>query len=155
MPCYEVLEYLRTCGRRPCFISFTLNRISSKDCSTTPYELSKERDPQLNYFKVWCLAKVKISDFRIRKISSKTFDAMFVGYGVDNNVSRFLVMNSQVSEIVRNTIIEAKDVVYFKNIFPLKSIACPTHFVPLIVDFSSRSVLSPVEEPGRSKRRMI
>jgi len=40
---------------------YILNRIPYKDCDKTPYELWKQREPLLKYFKVWgCLAKVNI-----------------------------------------------------------------------------------------------
>ena len=36
-------------------------------------------------------------------------------------LNRFLAVNSEINLISNNTIIEARDVVYFENIFPLKS----------------------------------
>lgn len=78
---------------------------------------------------------------------------MIIAYAIDNNVGRFLVINLEVSDIGRNTIIEARDVVYFENIFPLKSVICATPSVPLTFDSSSRSI--PVEEPRRNKRGRV
>lgn len=113
------------------------------------YELQK-RTPQLDYFKVWAyLAKIKIIDPRTRKISSKILDTVFVGYALDINVERFLVINSKVSEIARNDIIEVKDIVYFENIFPLKAVVYPIPFVPLTSYSSSRPDPTFVEEPRR------
>ena len=102
-----------------------------------------------------CLAKVKIPDPRTRKIGSKTLDAVFVGYALDSNAGRFLVINSEVSEITRNTIIEARDAVYFENVFPLRSSISSTPSVPLISSTSSGSVPTSVQEPRRSKRRRV
>lgn len=83
----------------------------------------KRKDPQLNYFKVWgYLAKVKIPELRTRKICWKTSDMVFVGYALYSNVRRFLVINSEMSEIAKNTINEARDATYFENIFPIKII---------------------------------
>ena len=50
---------------------------------------------------------------------------MLIGYALDSSVNRFLVVNSEISEISNNTIIEATDV-YFENIFPFKS-RIPSH----------------------------
>ena len=46
---------------------------------------------------------------------------MFVRYALHNNVSRFLVVNSEISEIFNNIIIEVRNDVYFENIFSFKS----------------------------------
>lgn len=47
---------------------------------------------------------------------------VFVGYALYSNVRRFLVINSEMSEIAKNTINEARDATYFENIFPIKII---------------------------------
>ena len=72
----------------------------------------------------------------------------------DSNVNRFLVINSEISEISNNTIIEVRDAVYFENIFPLKfripsgpSITPSTSDIP-----SSSSAPTDDSEPKRSKR---
>ena len=101
---------------------FILNRILQRDSDVTPYERWKERTPNILFFKVWCcLAKVSIPESKKRKIGRKIVDAIFIRYTLDSNINRFLVVNSEISKISNNTIIEAKDVVYFENIFPLKS----------------------------------
>ena len=46
----------------------------------------------------------------------KTVDAIFIGYALDRNVNRFLMVNSEISDISINTIIKARDAVYFENI---------------------------------------
>jgi len=40
---------------------------------------------------------------------------MFIRYALDNNVSHFLVVNSEISEISNTTIIEGRDIVYFEK----------------------------------------
>ena len=50
----------------------------------------------------------------------KTVDVIFTGYALDSKVNQFLVVNSDISEISNNIIIEARNV-YFENIFPFKS----------------------------------
>ena len=110
---------------------------------------------ELLTFNVWgCLAKVSIQELKKRKIGPKTVDAIFIGYALDSNVNRFLVVNSEISEISNNTIIEARDAVYFENIFPFKSrIPSDPSCTPSTSDIPSSSS-PPVtdSEPRRSKR---
>ena len=67
---------------------------------------------------------------------------------------KFLVVNSDISEIPNNTIIEVRDVVYFENIFPFKSrILSDPSFTPFTFDIpSSSSAPLPYSEPKRRKR---
>ena len=58
-----------------------------------------------------------LPDSKNRKIGSKTSHCMFIGYASNNVAYRFLVLNSDILEC--NTIIETKNVEFFKNIFPL------------------------------------
>ena len=102
-----------------------------------------------------CLAKVEILDPRTRRIGSKILDIVFIGFALYSNVGRFLVINSEVSEMTRNTNIEARDAVYFENIFSLKSIVCSNPSTPLTFDFSCKSVSIPVVESSRNKRRRV
>jgi len=134
---------------------FILNRVPQRDSDVTPYERWKGRTPNIHFFKVWgCLAKVSIQEPKKRKIGPKTVDTIFIGYALDSNVNRFLVINSEISEISNNTIIEVRDAVYFENIFPLKfripsgpSITPSTSDIP-----SSSSAPTDDSEPKRSKR---
>ena len=66
------------------------------------------------------MAKVIISKPKKRKIGPKIIDDVLSGYAPDSNVNRFLVVNSEISEISNNTIIEVRDIVYFENIYPFK-----------------------------------
>ena len=101
---------------------YILNRIPYKDCDKTPYELWKQREPLLKYFKVWgCLAKVNIPPNKKRKLGIKTIDCVFIGYSLNSTTYRFLVINSEVNEISNNTIMESRDVIFFENVFPLKN----------------------------------
>ena len=91
---------------------FILNRVPQRDSDVTPYERWKGRTPNIQFFKVWgCLAKVSIPKVRKRKIGPKTVDAIFIGYALDSNINRFLVVNSEIGEISNNTIIEGRDAV--------------------------------------------
>jgi len=98
-------------------ICFLQNRIPHRKSGKTPYELWKGFQPNLKYLRVWgCLAKVMLPDPKKRKIGSKTFDCLFLGYA--SVAYRFLVLNSEI--IKRNTIVEMKNVEFFKHINPLK-----------------------------------
>ena len=99
-----------------------LNRVPYKNFEKTPYELWRKREPNLKYLKVWgCLAKVNIPINKKRKIGPKTVDCVFVGYSMHSTTYRFLVVNSEVSEISNGTIMESRDATFFENIFPLKN----------------------------------
>lgn len=61
------------------------------------------------------------------------------------------MINLEVSEVVRSSIIKARGIVYFENIFPLKIIVYPIPPKPSTFDLSSRPSTFSVEEPRRSK----
>jgi len=83
----------------------------------TPYELWRKRELNLKYLKVWgCLAKVNIPINKKRKIGPKTVDSVFVGYSLHSTTYRFLVVNSEVSEISNGTIMESRDATFFENV---------------------------------------
>ena len=67
------------------------------------------------------------------------------------------MVNSEISEIFGNTIIEARDAVYFENIFPFKSrISSDPSYTSSTSDIpSSSSALVTDSEPRRSKRIRI
>ena len=58
-----------------------------------------------------------LHDPKKKKIGSKTFDFMFIGYASNNAAYRFLVLQSDVLEC--NTIIEPKNAKIFEHIFLL------------------------------------
>ena len=90
-----------------------------KNFEKTPYELWRKREPNLKYLKVWeCLAKINIPINKKKKIGPKTVDCVFVGYFIHNTTYRFLVVNSEVSEISNGIIMESRDVTFFENLFP-------------------------------------
>ena len=64
------------------------------------------------------------------------------------------MVNSEISEISNNTIIEARDAVYFENIFPLKSrIPSGPSITPSTSNISSSSFAPTNDsEPRRNKR---
>ena len=91
---------------------------------------------------------------RKEKSAPKTAHTIFIRYALDSNVNRFLVVNSEINKISNTTIIEVRDVVYFENIFPLKSkITSDPSITPSTSDIpSSSSASSDDSEPRRSKR---
>jgi len=100
------------------------------------------------------LAKVSIPEPKERKIGPKTVDAILIGYALDYNVNRFLVVNYEISEISNNTIIKVRDAVYFENIFPFKSrIPSDSSVIPSTYNTHSFSFAHVTDfEPGRSKK---
>ena len=98
-------------------------------------------------------AKVSISEPKKRKIGPKTVDAIFIGYALDNNVTQFLVVNSEISEISNNIIIEVRDAIYFENIFPFKlRIPSDPSCTPSAINISFFSYAPTTDfEPRRSK----
>ena len=66
-----------------------------------------------------CLAKVLLSESKKRKLGSKIFDCIFIGYTKYSVAYRFLVLRSDVFDC--NTIIETKNVGFFKHIFSLSN----------------------------------
>src|SRR3954469_24832096 len=69
---------------------------------------------------VGCLAKVGVPLPKKVKIGPKTVDCIFVGYANNSNAYRFLVYNSKISDIHKNTIMESRNASFFENVFPSK-----------------------------------
>ena len=99
---------------------------------------------------VWLISQYQN---RRKKPDPKTVVSIFIGYA-HSNINRFLMINSEISEISNNTIIEVRDVVYFENIFPFKyRIPSDLSFTPSASDISSFSSAPTIDfEPRRSKR---
>ena len=86
------------------------------------YELWRKRESHLKYLKLWgCLTNVNIPINKKRKIGPKTIDCVFAGYFLHSTTYTLLVVNFEVSEISKNTIMESSDVTFFENVFPLKN----------------------------------
>ena len=68
-------------------VHFIQNRVPFKKTGATPYELWKGYAPDLKYLKIWgYLAKVLLPEPKKRKIGSKTFDCMFIGYAYNRQL---------------------------------------------------------------------
>ena len=58
-----------------------LNRIPIKDNKKTPYELYKNKKPNLGYLKVWgCKTIVRLPETKRNKLESKVVECIFIGY---------------------------------------------------------------------------
>ena len=102
--------------------NYLLNRVPRKKQDKTPYELWKGRRPSYKYLKVWgCLAKVAIPAPKRIKIGHRTVDCIFIGYAHNSAAYRFLVYNSEISDIHKNTIMESRNASFFEDVFPCKS----------------------------------
>ena len=69
-----------------------------------------------------CLAKVKIPKPKRVKNGPKTVDCIFIGYAENSSAYRFLVHDSKIPEIHKDTIMESRDATFFENVFPRKSV---------------------------------
>ena len=94
-----------------------LNRIPSKKLEASPYELWKNRKPNINYFKVWgCLAHVRLPDQHLAKVGYRGVDCVFIGYSQTSKAYRFLNLETPSP----HTIIESLHANFFEHIFPKK-----------------------------------
>ncbi|RVW72568.1 hypothetical protein CK203_060076 [Vitis vinifera] len=74
-----------------------LNRIPMKKNEISPYELWKERKPNIGYFKVWgCLAYCKKMDPHKTKLGQRAIKCAFVGYASNSKAYRLLDLESKL-----------------------------------------------------------
>jgi hypothetical protein len=100
-----------------------LNRVPMKNKEVTPFEEWEKRRLNLSYLRTWgCLAKVNVPINKKRKLRPKTVDCVFLGYAINSVGYRFLIINSKVSDMVEDTIMESRDATFFENEFPMKNI---------------------------------
>ena len=106
---------------------YILNRVPNKRNKITPYELWKQRKPNLNYLKVWgCRAIVKVPEPKRKKLGERGIECVFLGYAENSKAYRFLVIESNDSYSV-NTVIESRDAIFQEDRF--KSISYPKDIV--------------------------
>jgi hypothetical protein len=102
-------------------VCYVLNRVPPRNRETMPYEGFKGRKPDLSHLWTWgCLAKVNVPLSKKRNLDPKTVDCVFLGYAHNNAAYRFLVVYSEMSEVVVNVIMESRDVAFFESIFPMR-----------------------------------
>ncbi|KAL6329980.1 hypothetical protein AAG906_039895 [Vitis piasezkii] len=108
--------------------NYLLNKVPKKKAEKTPYELWKGRKPSYTYLRMWgCLAKVAVPPPKKVKIGPKTIDCIFIGYAHNSNAYRFLVYESNIPDIHKNTIMESRNASFFEDVFPCKSKKSQVH----------------------------
>ncbi|KAL8103846.1 hypothetical protein AgCh_028150 [Apium graveolens] len=96
-----------------------LNITMRKNKDVSPYEMWKKKKPSYQHLKVWgCLAKVLIPTPKKVKIGPKTVDCIFIGYPPHSTTYRFLVHESKIPDIQKNTIMESRNASFFETMFP-------------------------------------
>ncbi|GKE60078.1 zinc finger, CCHC-type containing protein [Tanacetum coccineum] len=65
--------------------------VPNKKKMITPYELWTKRKPDLNYLRVWgCRAFVRLHDPKLKTLSERSIECIFVGYAEHSKAFRFL-----------------------------------------------------------------
>ena len=99
--------------------NYLLNRMICKNMDVSSYEMFKKETPCYKTLKVWgCLAKVLIPAPKKVKIGLKTVDCIFIRYNRNNTTYRFLVHESKIPNIQKNTIMESRNASFFETTFP-------------------------------------
>ena len=89
------------------FANYLLKKVPKKKAEKTPYELWKGIKSSYKYLRVWgCLAKVVVPPPKKVKIRPKTIDCIFIDYAHNNVAYRFIVYESNIPDIHKNTIME-------------------------------------------------
>ena len=128
-----------------------------KKNNITPYELWKNKKPNLSYFKTWgCRAIVRLPYPKRKKLGEKGIECIFLGYALHSKAYRFLVIESN-SSIGVNTITESRDAIFYENRFttiPRLEYNQEKEFILLPYEKSSEPPSESIE-PRRSKRARI
>ncbi|KAL4025369.1 hypothetical protein IC575_013758 [Cucumis melo] len=96
-------------------VNYVLNRIPKSNCKTSPYEVLKHKTSNLTYLRTWgCLAYVRIPNPKRRKLASRTYECVFIGYTENSKAYKFYDLENKL-------IIESNDVDFFEDRFPFKS----------------------------------
>jgi len=117
-------------------VCYVLNRIPKSKSSITPYELFKGKKPNLSYFRtLGSLAYVRIPDPKRKKLASRAYECVFIGYAINSKAYRFYDLKNQV-------VIVSNDVDFFEDKFPFRSKTSGG-------SSSSSSTLVSIQEPTR------
>ena len=68
-----------------------------------------------------CLAKILAPDPKKTMIGPKNIDCIFIRYAQNSSVYQFIVYKSQILEIHKNSIIELRNVSFFKHVLLYKT----------------------------------
>nr|GEW67481.1 zinc finger, CCHC-type [Tanacetum cinerariifolium] len=124
------------------FVTFIddASRVPNKRNKITPFELWTKRKPNLNYLRVWgCKAVVRLSDPKLKNLSERSIEIIFVGYVEHSKAFRFIVIEPSDSVLI-NSIIESKDVIFDEN--RLSSVPRPNLRIPNGTEDIGASVVS-------------
>ena len=136
-----------------------MNKVPKKKAEKTPYELWKGIKSSYKYLRVWgCLVKVVVPPPKKVKIGPKTICCIFIGYAHNSDAYRFLVHESNISDIHKNTIMESRNASLFEDVFPCKSKVEPNsskRAFETINENSQDGNDTGEVEPRRSKRTRI
>ena len=90
------------------------------------------------------------------KIGLKTVDCIFIGYAQNSSAYRFLVYESQIPDIHKNTIMESRNASFFEDVFPCKEESSSSKRPHETISENSHDQGKEVEEePRRSKRARV
>ena len=93
---------------------YVLNRVPKSKSKISPYEILKNRQPNISYFRTWgCLAYVRIPDPKRIKLASRAYECVFIGYAVNSKAYRFYDLDAR-------TILESNDADFYEHRFPFK-----------------------------------
>ena len=77
-------------------VCYVLNRVPKSKSKISPYEILKNRQPNLSYFRTWgCLAYVRIPDPKRIKLASRAYECVFIGYAINSKAYRFYDLNAK------------------------------------------------------------
>jgi len=86
----------------------------------TPYGLWKGHKNSYKFLRMWgCLAKVAVPTPKRVRIGPKTIDCLFIGYAHNGSAHQFLVYDSEVPNIHKNTIMESRNASLFEKCISL------------------------------------
>ncbi|GKD10821.1 retrovirus-related pol polyprotein from transposon TNT 1-94 [Tanacetum coccineum] len=103
--------------RKNLVLGYLLNkaRIPKSKSKTSPFEIMKNKPPNLSYFRSWgCFAYVRIHDPKRIKLASRAYECVFIGYALNSKAYRFFDLKSHV-------ILESNDADFYEHKYPFKS----------------------------------
>ncbi|XP_021741961.1 uncharacterized protein LOC110708182 [Chenopodium quinoa] len=66
-------------------VCYVLNRIPKTKSKVSPYEILRNKRPNISYFRTWgCLAYVRIPDPKRVKLASRAYECVFIGYAINS-----------------------------------------------------------------------
>nr|GEY09966.1 zinc finger, CCHC-type [Tanacetum cinerariifolium] len=107
---------------------YLLNNVPIKRKMIIPCKFWTKRKPNLNYLRVWgCMVVVKLFDPKLKTLSERGIECIFVGYAEHSKAFRFYIIKPNESVLV-NSIIESRDAIFEENRF--SSVPRPSLRIP-------------------------